>query len=1402
MKYSQYIELSTHYESVVDLDAEERNPSLWQEYIVHGDMQRAVEAICQTMLWEDKDKRRSFWIHGAYGTGKSYAAIVLKHLFEDAPQGIDAFLSRSMLAEYKKRFMKIREKGNFLVVWKSGTTGIRNGTQMMMEMEVAINAKLKQRFGDKAYYGSNSLISAAKEAIEDPSIDWLHLFNKSNYGLNEHYASFEAFRRAVMLGEMDAISLVRVVCEGIQRSMFTGVVDRFETWLKDIIAGNGLQDTGIVFIWDEFTSFLRDCGDDNVLQRLSEFCKQPGAPFFMCLIVHRDPTWVAEFGNETYERILHRYHKLEFHISESAAYDLIGNSIIPRSGFEQEWKAVKQSLVKSLDKYKHEFDNLDQSANLSDRLMSLCPIHPMTLVMLATVAQNFGASQRTLFRFMKDRSEAAEGVGFVHFIENNEPDKWQWLTVDFLWDYFFMRGSDMQSFDAEARKVILHFQNHKDAISDENFLHVFKAAMLLIAVMGGSNMSISHLNSRQNRSATRVTSTRNTLYKCFRGQLDQATIDEALRAFMDTGMLSMAEQQNGDARLELPYTGNTSTFEVRFDAVKKRYTRHALLGDKGEFATALESALWDSTRATFRRVSIAVCAADNASLNTRVGQLKKDLERYSYKIGLLAVVVSEAKDFNEAQARMKQVAAEDTSGRLVVLVLREALTSTIIENWHKAIAHKELCAEDAKKADEARYANEASVIVATWAQATVASAMMVFYREVQFANIHGYSDMMKRVENDVLYKVFPAAPERLILTNTAFNRASSAAIKAGLTQSTGNSQLNSVINALKSVGVWESKSLLELGQAKGDGAEVINLLADALQQVFAQGSNIPLDDLWVRLQNPPFGYTNSLAVGCILGTALRFLVNSSYNWFDGTNTFPSTESVVEGMIGKILEGKVINNNLSSGSDAWKRFQPYIKVLFGLADVEAVNETEARKYIRQAIISKIGVPIWALKYVPAEHVGGSEQLRIAAQVADLLCHFTFEAEDHDNTMNEVLQCFKGNGQLRQKMVEVLNNKALMFQGFKGFVFTKVMTMEGMYAELDLTDMDLFTALRSYLQDSIYTWREEQVGAKATELTAELKLIATVQREIGIPMKTFHAMQRTLRDVFGLMKVPGSVLETLQFPWVPALRMLRSISLALNWAELEHKENAAKVVAEGAKDAWENITHSVVLLEVLLHARGATITEIELSDIYANLRTVSYDNPKADFDARLNSLLDDVQYNRDMALALQLWITVSSTDSVRAWCNQANVPITWLFDISQHSALRALDSVQQGNRLAVGSAMLKEVLHFLQAGNLAVLNDATLWEKAFFEHVGEEYRSAFATDRGTLISRLKTNPRVSGEVYTWDGKIPAMRETLDAYMQKVYQQEAVDRVKTMNDAELRAAVLRLLEKNPGLYSNFLK
>ena len=1397
MKYSNYIELSPNYESVVDLDAEERNPNLWQEYIVHEDMKKAINAVCQTMNWEDNDKRRSFWIHGAYGTGKSYAAIVLKHLFEDKVTNIEAFLNKPSLAEYKKRFLKLRQKGEYLVAWKSGATDIKSGTHLMMEMEVKIKEKLAEKFGDKAYYGTNSLINAAKGAVTNDIINWNYVFENPIYGLSDEYADLDAFRKAVNDGVYSAINMVKRICDDQHLSMFTNTVEKFEEWLRDIIIGNSLQDTGIVFIWDEFTGFLRDCGDDNVLQRLSEFCKQPNSPFFMCLIVHRDPTWVDQLGGETYERILHRYHELEFHITESAAYDLIGDSIIPRPGMDSQWNDIKKELLKSIEKYKSEFDNLDQSININERMSKLCPLHPMTLSLLATVAQNFGASQRTLFRFMKDRAESSQGVGFINYIENNDPDGWGWLTADYLWDYFFTRGSDVRNFNADARKVIQHFQNKQESISDEYAMHVFKAALLLIAVMSGS--SVSNLYSRQNNVVNRIGATKNTLYKCFRGQLEESTIDTYLQSFEDIGLLRLDKQANGDARLELPYIGGGDPFDIRLEETKKKYTRYALFSKGGVFSKALEGSLWDSTKATFGRVYIAVCSSETISINTRLGEMKNELLKAPWKIGLLVVSVSDASDYVMFQTKIKQIAAEDDTQRLVVALMKEPCMNDLLDQWYTAITHKELSAEDAKPGSASTYEAQAAAHVAQWSAVASNGQIFACYGDVQLSSLYGQSDLVKRVENDVLFRVFPAAPERIVTSNTAFKKCNDNAVLAGITKAVSNSQINNISNALKEIGAWDIDDLDTLKNLSGAKAVAITELAKFIQQELADGAKVSLDTLWASLQQPPFGYYNSLAAGCFIGLGLRSFVNSSFNWIDSNNNthLPTAENLAS-MVNKMLDGKTLNNFLSSGSAIWQKFKPYVKAVFGLSDRDSVSDTETRKYIR-AKIQGVGVPFWAMKYLPSEKFGGDDTKDIAVKINDLFCDFIYEdSSDQDNVMAEVVTLFNGRGNLRKTMANIFNDKPVMYETFKQFIYTQTPTIKTLSGDLNYTDKDLFDALRGYLQDAISTWREEQVSSKLDELEEELDVIVTLNLVLGVNKKTYAALQKELNNVFDNMKIPGTVVETLAFGWIPTLKILRSISKK-PWTDITDKKNIKEKLKEDAKTVWEYLSQPKLILESVLQARSINFSEVELSEIYMSLKPLVYETPTVVFNTTLNGLLENVSYNRNAVLLQKLWADKSDTESVSEWCNNANVPIAWVLDDQILSAIETVKAIQDKKK--VNNDILQSGVYVLESNNLTALKDSKHISDRFFAYIGENYRDAFLTNKSILLDRMKTNAKISSDVYSWANKVPEIRALLDSYLQKTYQEQVKNRVKSMPDTELRNAVIRILDKSPELYSYFL-
>ncbi|GHV32100.1 hypothetical protein FACS18949_02070 [Clostridia bacterium] len=1417
MKYSNYIELSANYESVVDLDAEERNPNLWQDYIVHEDMKNAVKAVCQTLLWEDNDKRRSFWIHGAYGTGKSYAAIVLKHLFEDSLTNISGFLGKPSLAEYRSRFEKIRKKGQFLVAWKSGATDIKSGTHLMMAMEVAIKNKLKEQYGDKAYNGTSSLISAAKDAVANEIINWNVVFNNPVYGLCDEYENIDEVRTVVMRESIDpkeveetlkVCNRIKRICDDNNIAVFADTVEKFEAWLQDIIAGNGLKETGIVFIWDEFTGFLRDCGDDNVLQRLSEFCKQKDSPFFMCLIVHRDPTWVDQLGGETYERILHRYHELEFHITPSAAYDLIGDSIIPRAGMTPQWEEKKKELLQTIIKYGHEYDNLDdQTANFSTRMGKLCPLHPMTLSMLATVAQNFGASQRTLFRFMKDREEAGEGVGFIHYIENNNPDEWRWLTADYLWDYFFMRGSDVREVNPEARKVIQHFQNKENELSDAYAIHVFKAALLLIAVHSGSN--ISNLYSKQNRVVGRIGSIKNTLYKCFRGQLEESTIDQYLESFEQIGLLRLDKQPNGDARLELPYTGNTDVFDVKLKDIKRKYTRYELFKQKGEFAEAVEKGLWDSTRATFRRVYIASCSSETNSYTARIGEIKKELQKCPWKIGILVMSVSDVTEYTTFQSKIKELAATDDTGRLIVAMFRKPCLDDTLDAWHRAITHKEIAAGEGSGNGSTTYEAQAIQTLSVWAAETVESQIFAYYGTVPFTGLYGKSDLMRRVEKDVLFNVFSAAPERLVTTETAYKPCVPNAVYYGLAkkfqEDKKNQQVFNISNALKQIGAWDIDTLDKLAlvptesEGKSTNAEAIAELAKYIKQKFTDGAKISLDTLWADLQQPPFGYYNSMTVGCFLGVVLRSFINGSFIWHDNANNpFLPTEANFASMVNKMLANQTLNNYLSSGSEIWRQFKQYVKKIFGLSDNEVVSDAEARKFAKQKIIG-IGVPFWAMKFVPDDKFGGEDARETAVKLNDLLCDFIYEVSpDQENVMADIISLFNGRGQLRKAITDVFGDKATMLAAFKSHIFAQTPELVSLCENLSLTDKDLFDALRAYLQDTISVWREDQVAEKLPELVKEFSVISLLKNELSANEKTYKGIQKVLNNVFDNMKVPGSIIETLSFSWIPAVKIMRRVSKT-GWADVADKDAVIVSLKGSAKTAWENLTQPKLLLEAVLNARNVTFEAGELEEICLQLKQQVYETPTNIFNTNLDKLLENIDYNRKVDELKTQWQKLSGAATIREWCNNASMPIAWLFSGNDLIIIRTIKSIQDGSK--VEKTALQAALAFLSKDTLSVLSDVNVLTERFFAHIGEGYRAAFAKDRQTLINRLKTNGKISADVYSWENKLPEIRKVLDEYLKGAYLKQAKTRVEVMPDSELRAVGLRLLEAHPELYDYFL-
>ncbi len=121
-KYDSFIELTPGYESVVDINSDSNNSDFWSRYIVNSDMVKAVELLSRSLRPDDPNEDVwHYWIKGSYGTGKTYSAIVIKHLLEDDYSVVENFLGKNKLfVDVRDKFLSARKKGKYYVVFRSG----------------------------------------------------------------------------------------------------------------------------------------------------------------------------------------------------------------------------------------------------------------------------------------------------------------------------------------------------------------------------------------------------------------------------------------------------------------------------------------------------------------------------------------------------------------------------------------------------------------------------------------------------------------------------------------------------------------------------------------------------------------------------------------------------------------------------------------------------------------------------------------------------------------------------------------------------------------------------------------------------------------------------------------------------------------------------------------------------------------------------------------------------------------------------------------------------------------------------------------------------------------------------------------------------------------------------------
>jgi hypothetical protein len=506
----------------------------------------------------------------------------------------------------------------------------------------------------------------------------------------------------------------------------------------------------------------------------------------------------------------------------------------------------------------------------------------------------------------------------------------------------------------------------------------------------------------------------------------------------------------------------------------------------------------------------------------------------------------------------------------------------------------------------------------------------------------------------------------------------------------------------------------------------------------------------------------------------------------------------------MCKNKAINHTLSSGSQIWQGFREYARSIFRLTDSECSSEEQARKYMRERITSS-GTPFWCLKYAEEDTLGGSEARRIVSQIVDRICEFVYGQGDQEKVMSDVLTLFKGRGYLRQVLVDAFQSGPTRYAAFRQFILQN-QTEIGQYLDsVGLDSQELLDAVREMMQGAIYTWTEEQVVAKLEELLCEYRLVDILNKALGIRRDSIRALQKDLSNCFEHMKVPGTVIESLSKPWIPALQIMRKVSLD-EWLSLpiEAKKQDLDTLADYARPAWELVTSPKSLLADYMTRKGLLYTdEHEVSEIYAGLGHWPYNMTEAPFLAAIQSQIKRLDYEQKKSHLVNLWMSQSGSLSVSKWCRESEVPVQWVVNSEALDHIETLKATQDGKRVDE-TALHNAVLFFERNDLSSILRDSEYVRNCFVSQVGQIYRAGFCDRWDEIISRIRL--KFGADVYMWANRVGEIRDVAEAYIRDEMAKEhlalAQEAVRNMPERKLRDRVATLLSRRPELCRLFLE
>lgn len=948
MKYSDFITLQDYFHPVFNLQNEATD--YWKQFIPTSQFTALLEKTLDAVSSNIPSNRKSIWVQGTFGTGKSHAGAVVKHLLCDNCSEINNYIDeRIENPNLKSRLLNLRNDKRYFPIVLSGVEGAYNPHTFSLTLERTVKETLRKAGHQISV---NSDFERAVKLLETNQVLDIEKIISDIPELRIIASNKDEIVKKLKVSDIELYLALEETLAKYSVQLSTGDVTKWLSEVEKEIRNKKIAD-GLLIFWDEFTSVMDtiQSGLINTLQKIAELSENQN--IYLYLISHRPSTAYGERGDDV-RKMNDRFHIIQYKMEAITTYHIMAATI--KKLDENNYNICRHNRMENFGNLLFYLTNNDFQQSIED-IKNLFPLHPYTAFLCSSLSDHIGSANRSVFNFMYDREK-----GFLHFLKDENAYNYKrLLTADCLWDFFY------EIFNGDSIKygvVIETYHTYKKKVTDEGLPYekVFKGILLLNAL-------------RNTFEKEQVLPSSKNIKYLFYNEDFESELDNILNYFDKEQIVTKDPSDN---------------FLIAFSSLPANEINERKRNAESNFSNAIKILDYDPNNKQ------KIAEKFSEKILVRYGELcylqfysdeyhiVSQLERgfkESYSLHIALFLAMNENEKQSIQSMIQKLLSENKFQDVIFIVFSETLDADGIQRnrFIDYVATQEVAKNHNSNEQALDNQKKANQIVTNWLNRLNAGNYNLYFRTEN--NIGTVSSVAQYINQNIGYKIFTCGYESLIeyrkQRETFYKPQSSSKSAEAMLLAKDRDDAESRFSSsqympakflFKDDDDYIVEQNLEIKTTAFVKNHPLILVQKEVDKLLAKArktysSTFNLGQILRALADVPFGLYSNIPNVALLSFALRKYQNELYEATVGT---PLTADILRDKVVEFFKNENSNKlTVRFGSKEEKELKDKLVDIFDLTKIPGVPELTSIKNVRWGIqeycTKKSKYPLWSLKY---------------------------------------------------------------------------------------------------------------------------------------------------------------------------------------------------------------------------------------------------------------------------------------------------------------------------------------------------------------------------------------------------------------------------------------------------------